>query len=265
MKLFENENVGIAKIYTVNKYDSESESSRTGTIFYNVNLPTYELVFFLDGKAITNYAGTVITDKENSVRYMPKGITDGEYRVDKIEHVMCIDIYFDTDDPMPMTAIGLYDLPVLKKLFIKLYNVWQDKKAGYYAEAMSIFYKIIAEIKRSDSGYKQRSHLAKIDRARDYMLTRYCDADFDYREMCAASGLSYDRFKELFKAAYGSSPVKYVTSLRITKAKELLITGHYSITEIAEACGFENIYYFSTVFKKETGVPPSKYLSHKLI
>lgn len=54
-------------------------------------------------------------------------------------------------------------------------------------------------------------------------------------------------------------PVKYLTQLRIEYAKELLITGRYSIGEIAEMCGFENVYYFSTVFKKHTGIPPSKY------
>ena len=54
-------------------------------------------------------------------------------------------------------------------------------------------------------------------------------------------------------------PVKYVTMLKLDKAKELLITGHYTISEIVEICGFENIYYFSTVFKKHFGVSPKNY------
>ena len=49
------------------------------------------------------------------------------------------------------------------------------------------------------------------------------------------------------------SPVKYVTALRLDHAKELLITGQYSVGEVAELCGFENVYYFSAVFKKTPG------------
>ena len=43
------------------------------------------------------------------------------------------------------------------------------------------------------------------------------------------------------------------------KAKELLITGHYTVSEIAYECGFENVYYFSNVFKKIVGVSPTAY------
>ncbi len=55
------------------------------------------------------------------------------------------------------------------------------------------------------------------------------------------------------------SPVKYITQLRVEKAKELLITNRYKVSEIAEMCGFENVYYFSNVFKKQVGVSPKTY------
>ncbi len=91
------------------------------------------------------------------------------------------------------------------------------------------------------------------------MLEHFSEHDFDYKAMCEKSELSYDYFKELFIKQYGVSPVKYITALRIEKAKELLITGRYTISQIAMECGFDNVYYFSTVFKKHTGTPPSKY------
>ena len=45
----------------------------------------------------------------------------------------------------------------------------------------------------------------------------------------------------------------------IDYAKELLVTNHQSVAKIAEMCGFSNTYYFSNVFKKQTGVSPSQY------
>lgn len=91
------------------------------------------------------------------------------------------------------------------------------------------------------------------------MLENFKRYDFDYNEMCSKSGLSYSYFKELFISKYKMSPVKYITHLKIEYAKELLIIGKYSMSEIASRCGFENAYYFSTVFKKQVGISPTQY------
>ena len=55
------------------------------------------------------------------------------------------------------------------------------------------------------------------------------------------------------------SPVRFVTKMRIDYAKELLAANRRSVSEIAEMCGFSNAYYFSNVFKKQTGFSPSQY------
>ncbi|MBQ4110639.1 MAG: helix-turn-helix transcriptional regulator [Clostridia bacterium] len=91
------------------------------------------------------------------------------------------------------------------------------------------------------------------------MLENFNNKNFDYGRLCNETGLSYSYFKELFISKFGMPPVKYLTRLRIEKAKELIITHRYSITEISDMCGFENVYYFSNIFKKYTGVSPSKY------
>ena len=44
-----------------------------------------------------------------------------------------------------------------------------------------------------------------------------------------------------------------------SRAQELLTQGDLPIGEIAEKCGFENVYYFSAAFKKRVGLPPSEY------
>lgn len=70
MELFENDAVNISRIYSVVKYDFR-ETHRPGAIkMYNVNLRAYELIFFLEGEGVTEFAGVVINDRENSVRYL---------------------------------------------------------------------------------------------------------------------------------------------------------------------------------------------------
>ena len=91
------------------------------------------------------------------------------------------------------------------------------------------------------------------------MSRHYHDVKFDYENLISLSGLSYSYFKKLFIDKYGCPPVKYITKLKINRACELLMTGKFSISEIANLCGFENVYYFSNVFKKHTGVSPKNY------
>jgi len=60
-------------------------------------------------------------------------------------------------------------------------------------------------------------------------------------------------------ALTGLSPVHYIRSLRIKKAKDLLKDLKRSITDVAISCGFNSSSYFSKAFKKEIGKSPSQY------
>ena len=62
-----------------------------------------------------------------------------------------------------------------------------------------------------------------------------------------------------FKESMGASPMRYVSHLRIERAKVLLATTDDSITQIAQAVGFSSIHYFSRFFKEKEGVAPIEY------
>lgn len=77
--------------------------------------------------------------------------------------------------------------------------------------------------------------------------------------LAAQAGLSLSRFKSWFKEATGTTPLDYVLKQRIQHAQEALQKGKLSITAIAYEIGFQNAQYFSTVFKKFTGITPGVY------
>ena len=65
----------------------------------------------------------------------------------------------------------------------------------------------------------------------------------------------------VFKEQFGQSITAYLTSLRITHAKQLLRFSEKSVEEIGLECGLGQLHYFSRVFKEVEGVPPSIYRS----
>ena len=73
-------------------------------------------------------------------------------------------------------------------------------------------------------------------------------------EMNASSSLLYKKIKSLT----GQSPVDFIKDIRLNHSLELLQSKKYTVTEVSELCGFSSIGYFSTVFKKHFGKPPTE-------
>lgn len=70
-------------------------------------------------------------------------------------------------------------------------------------------------------------------------------------------GLSTSHFRFLFKDATGQPFHKYLISLRLEKARKLLLEGTHSVTEVTEIVGFHSVAHFSRAFTKRFQVAPS--------
>jgi AraC family transcriptional regulator len=77
--------------------------------------------------------------------------------------------------------------------------------------------------------------------------------------LAAEAGLSTHHFGKAFKESFGLPPCRYVSKRRIHRAKELLLSDHQSITEIAYTLGFCSHSHLSDVFRKATGITPSQF------
>lgn len=75
----------------------------------------------------------------------------------------------------------------------------------------------------------------------------------------AYGGYSISRFSESFRNHCGVSPMAYLTELRIQKACELLDSTDLQVGEIATQIGIQDTLYFSRIFRKHTGLPPTQY------
>lgn len=78
-------------------------------------------------------------------------------------------------------------------------------------------------------------------------------------EISTYSGLSRSHFIKVFTKSMDVTPNDYIVNLKIEKAKEFLAMSDFTITEIALNCGFDNIPYFSYVFRKKAGLSPLEF------
>ena len=78
------------------------------------------------------------------------------------------------------------------------------------------------------------------------------------RGLSARYYLSLSYANELFRRATGMTFTEYVTKLRMGKAVRLMESG-MGLQEVAHRVGYEDYFYFSKVFKKNHGVPPTQY------
>lgn len=83
--------------------------------------------------------------------------------------------------------------------------------------------------------------------------------DITIRDIAQACACSESTVCHLFKQYTGFPVKKYITVLRIEQAKKLLETSDIPISTVAQMCGFSNINYFPTAFKKYEGVNPTEY------
>jgi AraC-like DNA-binding protein len=74
-------------------------------------------------------------------------------------------------------------------------------------------------------------------------------------ELARCAGLSEKHFRRLFERAYGLTPGRFLSSVRIERAKELLARGT-SVTEACMEVGFSSLGSFSVLFSRETGRSP---------
>jgi len=105
----------------------------------------------------------------------------------------------------------------------------------------------------------QDNHKLKlVHKAVEYIKTNY-DKGMSVSDISDILEVDRRRFSEVFQEVTGQSPIKYIQSYRLQKAKELLENSPYSIKEISDMTGYNDCFYFSKTFKKNVGVSPKKY------
>ena len=99
----------------------------------------------------------------------------------------------------------------------------------------------------------------KLARAVEYIQDQL-DSDLTVSGIAQAVYMSPYHFTRLFKESTGQTPYQYVVEARARKAKELLTTGKFTISEAAFHVGFVDQSHLTRHFKRIFGLPPKRLL-----
>ncbi len=89
------------------------------------------------------------------------------------------------------------------------------------------------------------------------------DPDLSVNYLCQTLGMSRTSFYHKLKALVDLSPAEFIRTIRLKKARKMLLNPSNNISEVAYSTGFSDAKYFSTLFKKYYGQSPSTFVAEK--
>ena len=248
---FENENLSV-EISSVLRLEWEKRNDRSD------HRPFHALSFRIRGNAeMQTPDGASVHFDTGDIAFVPANLIYTQ--VAKQERLLVI--HFTGSDHLPdgVRKFTPQNPEYFERKFTDIYNVWSKKQPGYVYECKSIFYKILLAIERQWNERKLTTANDKLAESVEYIHDHFTDHDLTVEALARRCGMSDTYFRKLFQSNFSTTPLKYINRLRMTYARELLLSNYYTVEEISEKCGFNNINYFSLFVKKQTGFPPSVY------
>ncbi len=93
----------------------------------------------------------------------------------------------------------------------------------------------------------------------EVMEQKLGDAHYTVEDLCRELGVSYSSLNRKLQQLTGKSAVSLLRSMRLQRAEALLANTGLSVSEVAYETGFTSPSYFSRIFTREIGIPPSAY------
>jgi len=225
----------------------------------------YTMALIIAGRAQYRFGKESITVQAGDILFVGKNTAYTARVVSKEpwEHIV---IAFRAD-----SSGNFADLPVervnriqhnsrYRELFSQVFDVWSQCAFGYKIQTKALITQILFTLfsENVSRHFGASDALRSLKEAVDYMEQNYTQK-ITVEELARLGGYSASHFARQFTRVYGVSPIQYLNSVRILHAKNLLRTEQYTMTEVAQKCGFSNVYYFSRCFKQLTGTPPTKW------
>ena len=212
--------------------------------------PSFGLSFCVSGQLTYTMGSQQIKSDPNYAILLPMG---GNYHIhgDKegifpVINFQCTGLSCDKVVAIPLSnpQSCLRDCEALRSLL---------GLGGSRTQIFSIFYSLLG---KTSTAQNSQDPLLPI--------VQYIEENLEDPELCnhalaQKANISESYLRKLFQRCYHTTPKQYILELRLQKARLLLTDTTYSVTKIAEKCGFSSVYHFCKAFKTRTGITPTGY------
>ncbi len=228
----------------------------------NVNGRQYHSFMYLEsGEYLITHAGGDLHASAGDLLFFPKGSVHCTELLS--ERAACIQVEFEIHNhelscsPHPFCLRHIADASTLLDTIVSLYE--QNEPAAFL-EALGCLYKLCAAAwNQLDQSVVKSS---RIQPAVEY-IEKHLGEPINIDILTKLCAMSASQLRRLFNQECHLPPVAYRNNLRIDRAKFMLYYGYATISEIAQELGFDNVYAFSNMFKKHTGISPSEYMKRR--
>ena len=147
---------------------------------------------------------------------------------------------------------------------VRLKNCFEDirkclRKKGPPDDAMlgGLVFRLLSEAAvQNTGGTRVRETLSAALR---YIDNKFCFPTLTREQVAGYAGISVVALGKLFRSGMGTTPGKYITALRLEKARHLLEFSELPVAQVAEQCGFSSGSYFTKVFREHLNCTALEY------
>lgn len=221
------------------------------------NRASHGLAIFLAGERTFYFEEKKFKVTKNTIVYFPKG---SNYIIKERVASDCYAINFQMPDNMKFEpfAFKIKNLNTYLESFKTSRKIWDKKATGYFSKVKAELYNIIYNM-QSEYVIPYSNSLV-IQPAVDYIHSNYIKENISVAYLASLCDISVVHLRNCFIKAYALSPIKYINSLKLTRAKELLESGMYTIGDVCFLSGYNDESYFSREFKKAFNQSPKEYV-----
>ena len=145
-------------------------------------------------------------------------------------------------------------------------RISKDPRTGYELLMKACIIYVIGKLYENNDFELNEKMLVKSNvftKVLEYTEKNFFDPFLGLDKVAKETHFSRSYVSKLFRENTGSSFCEYLTSLRLSKACEMLHSTDSSVLDVSLACGFQNVSYFIQVFKKRYGMTPLVFRSNK--
>lgn len=274
-------NIGYAKLDTHWNYD-------------NVISPFCRLYYITSGSAKV-YHNTMEFDLKPGYLYLIPSYTYSRYKCDDYHEQYYISFFEEVKNGLSIFSVksfiyeikaSVIDLQYFKRLLeinenralvdddpevydnrptlLTFKKKNEELSSAHYLETNGILRVLLSRFMKEEKNNSSKNNTSYNLSLVASHISENLHLDLSVSELASYCHLSTDYFSRVFKEVFGMRPNMYMQSKRIERAQLLLLTTNYSLKQIAEKVGLENISYFSRVFKKHVGKTPGNFRKEQM-